>query len=290
MRPLRLGLSLAGVLLAIGSAITAAIYLWANGLTAGTLVLSTLPLLGALAVLSGTRASMRRRALGCALLLVVVDLAWTSARIARPGGEGLRVCVDTECGGRGAFWQRVPDEREAARAGLYVSRPSGVVGEREFRAFDVVLDAEYARLPDAWRGLPNALLMRSSPSRIESHRWVPPLAAGDKAPCIVFLHGFGGALTPYLRAMVESELGKRFVILAPALDNQGVWSSERGLAVVERLVSDQLPAEVDRERAYLVGLSNGSIGATAVLSRPELMARFKGAALISGVGAVDEHA
>jgi predicted esterase len=289
VRLLRLVLSLAGVLLALGGAITAAIYLWANGLTAGALVLSTLPLLGALAALGGTRPSMRRRALLAALLLVAVDLAWTAARIARPGGEGLRVCVDTECGGRGAFWQRVPDEREAARAGLYVSRLAGVVSEREFHAFDRVLDDEYARLPDAWRGLPNALLMRSSPARIESHRWVPPLAAGDKAPCIVFLHGFGGALTPYLRAMVESEIGKRFVIVAPALDNQGVWSSERGLAVLERLVSE-LPSEVDRSRVYLVGLSNGSIAATTVLSRPELMARFKGAVLISGVGPVDDHA
>lgn len=273
-----------GVLYLAVTTTAAAIYCWANGMTAGALVLSTLPVLGTLGLFA-KRASLRRRALSCSGLLVAIDLVWVGARIVRPGGEGLRVCVNAQCDGRGAFWQRVPDEREAARAGLYVSALGGGVRGAEFRAFDALLDAEYARLPKTWRGLPNALLMHSSLSRIESHQWVPPSAR--KVPCIVFLHGFGGALTAYLRAIVESDIGKRFVVVAPALDNAGVWSDQRGLDVVERLVVDQLPPEVDRSHVYLVGLSNGSVGATAMLLRPRLRALFKGAVLVSGVGEVD---
>ena len=55
----------------------------------------------------------------------------------------------------------------------------------------------------------------------------------------------GGALTLYLRDIAESPIGARFVVAAPALDNEGAWSRPRGLAVLERFL-DQLLEVVDR--------------------------------------------
>jgi pimeloyl-ACP methyl ester carboxylesterase len=109
----------------------------------------------------------------------------------------------------------------------------------------------------------------------------------QRAPCIVFLHGFGGELSIYLRTMVDSELGKRFVIVAPVLDNLGIWSSRRGFDVIARTL-DTLPPEADRQRVVLVGLSNGSIGVSAVLQDPALRGRFTGFVLLSGAGQVYE--
>lgn len=285
------GISLATAVCAIGTATSAAVaamYLRANGITAGSLALGSLPVLCMVFAVAVRSRRHRRRALRVAALLVACDLAWTVARCVRPPGEGLRACVDERCDGRGAFWQRVPDEREAARAGLYLSAAMGHMEGKELHDFDRLLDLEYAKLPAAWSGLPNALLLRSTHDRIESQRWIPPGA--KNAPCIVFLHGYGGALTPYVRAMVESDIGAHTVIVAPALDNLGDWAGS--LDVVERIVRD-LPPEVDRAQIYLVGLSNGAVGAAQVLSEPALRAHFAGIVLVSGAapleGNVDLH-
>jgi len=273
-----------------GAAFVASVYAWANGLTAGALVLASLPVLGGLALRALRCGSLHRRALLVFGVIVALDLAWTASRAARASAEGPQVCVNARCDGRGALWQRVPDEREAARAGLYLSSLGGGLSGDEFRAFDALLDVEYARLASEWRGLPNALLMSSSLSRIESHRWLPRAVAPapSRAPCLVFLHGFGGALTLYLRAIAESPIGQRFVVAAPVLDNEGAWNTPRGLAVLDRFV-EQLPDVVDRSQIYLVGLSNGAVGATDVLRHPELRGRFRGIVLISGIAAVDPH-
>jgi predicted esterase len=259
-----------GMTAAIG--VPALIYHWANGITFGSVAVSSAAFAFALLAIP------RRKARLTAAVLLALDGTWAVARIARPGAEGLQVCEDGACDGRGHFWQRVPDEREAARFGLYLSRLTGTMVGREADRFDALLDSEYARLPEAWRGLPNALLLQQG----QRLQWVPPGAT--KLPCIVFLHGFGGEVTLYLNAMVSSELGQKYIIVAPVLDNAGGWWSDRGIALVRHTL-ETLPEQADG-RVVLVGLSNGSIGATRMLFEPRIRSRISGAMLISGIGEV----
>lgn len=269
---------LGAVLGFVASTPIAAVYTLANGLAPGALVLCSLPLLALLALV----ATRKRGALALFGLLFVLDLAWVIARATRAPAEGVQVCVETACDGRGAFWQRVPDEHEAARAGLQLSILSGAVHEPESSTLAALFDHEYERVPQSWYGLPNALLMGSTPERIESQRWIPAFRGG-KLPCLVFLHGFGGSLTLYLRSIVQSDIGKQLVVIAPALDNRGAWFEADGLAVLEHLLT-QLPPEVDRSRVYLAGLSNGGIGVSAVLRRASLRVHFRGVVFLSGIG------
>jgi hypothetical protein len=76
------------------------------------------------------------------------------------------------------------------------------------------------------------------------------------------------------------------VIVAPFLDFTGAFWSERGKQAVRSLVTEHLPPAVDRERVFLVGLSNGAIGATAILQDPALARHFRGFILVSGSGQV----
>jgi predicted esterase len=111
---------------------------------------------------------------------------------------------------------------------------------------------------------------------------VPDSAA--RSPCVVFLHGFGGQLTAYLKSLHEG-LGERFIIAAPFLDSTGAFWAPRGKEAVRALVTRHLPDQVDRDRVLLVGLSNGAVGATAIMQDPELSTHFRGFVLVSGIGA-----
>lgn len=189
-----------------------------------------------------------------------------------PGG---RVCDGTECDGTGHWWERILDEQECAQAGLMLTT-RGEEGREMKAAFASAYDA----MPPSWRGGPNALLMTSRFGDVRSLRFEPK---GDGSlPTVIFLHGFGGLLTPYV-SLLARQLGDGFIIVAPALDNVGVWSSRRGQQVLRATLAS-LPARADRSKVFLVGLSNGGVGATTALCDPELRTAFAGFVLLSGVG------
>lgn len=88
----------------------------------------------------------------------------------------------------------------------------------------------------------------------------------------------------YVHAIAEGT-GGEFDVVAPALDPLGRWWTAEGQAVIEATLNT-LPADV--EQVFLVGLSNGGVGATEVLLHPKLAGRFAGVVLVSGVGEVPE--
>ena len=131
--------------------------------------------------------------------------------------------------------------------------------------------------------------------------YMPEVAAGERIPCLIFLHGMGGNLKAYVWLLSRlskkgtgSELDKnrakgenpggsvpvpffgdqlKCAIIAPTFGN-GNWDQPGGaeLAVaVAREALDTLP--IDPRRIYLMGYSNGALGVTrAVILDPALFA------------------
>lgn len=284
-RPLRILLGLAA-LAALGFlGAIASVYHWANGVTPGALALSSLAFACALALVALGRSAARRPARIAIAVILTVDAAWAASRITRPSaGAGPLVCeARGACDRRGRAWQRVIDEHESARFGLYLSMLAGSMRGAEAKRFEQLLDSEYARLPESWRGLPNALLLR----RDQRLQWLPE--GKTQVPCLVFLHGFGGQLSLYLHGMVGSELGREVGIVAPVLDNFGIWWSAKGMDLVSRTLDD-LPEQCDTKRVVLVGVSNGAIGASAMLAQPKIRSRLAATVLLSGAGSVNKDA
>lgn len=260
----------------LGAAFAA--FVGANGLCHGT------ALLGVLAALAGTlafalRAPSTARRTGlllAALGAVVVSLIGT--RVAQVQRTSVQVCDGAACDDRGAWWQRLLDEQQCAQAGLLLTTR----GE-EGREMKAAFASAYAAQP---AGGPNALLMASHFGGVSSLRFEPQ--GEGPLPTVIFLHGFGGLLTPYVHSLAR-ELGGRFIVVAPALDNVGVWASRRGQQVLRATLAS-LPTRADRTKLFLIGLSNGGVGATAALVDPGLRGTFAGFVLLSGVGAISPAA
>lgn len=246
----------------------------ANGPTTTSLVSLTLPALF-------ISLALEKRPMTFVVLLL--GASFVAARVSATPASALEICVEGECSRHAQWWQRIIDEREATRAGLYLSGHLGAMHGVEFSRFDQLIDARWKKAPKEWRGAANPLLMHSTPTRVES---LVVHGFGKKRPAIIFLHGFGGLLSLYVLALAEGTNGE-FEIIAPALDLTGAWWTERGQAVIARTL-ETLPPEVDRERVFLIGLSNGGIGASTVLLHPRLAKRFAGVVLLSGVGELQD--
>lgn len=110
---------------------------------------------------------------------------------------------------------------------------------------------------------------------------VPDAANGERLPCLVFLHGMGGNMKPYL--WVLSGLGKRVkcVVIAPTF-GIGNWDRPGGAELVVKVVREAVTTlPVDPERIFLLGYSNGAMGVTrAAIQEPEL---FRGLIYLSPV-------
>lgn len=246
----------------------------ANGPTLTTLIC------GALALFLLSLAFAVRR---LAVSLLIIGASFILGRLINRPATALQVCFNDDCGSGVLRWQRIFDEREVARAGVTLSMHLKDTPRLEAERFTELLDASWERMPAGFRGVPNPMLFISRPGRVTTLRYRAP---GDaKRPAIVFLHGFGGLLTPYLESITRAT-GGTYDIIAPVLDPSGYWWSAHGLAVVEEVLQ-HLPPDVDR--VFLLGLSNGGVGASAVLQDAHLTKRLSGVVLISGVGELKQR-
>jgi predicted peptidase len=117
--------------------------------------------------------------------------------------------------------------------------------------------------------------------------YLPPgYARGAKRwPLVLFLHGAGERgtdLTALSRTGLTKLAGTRtlpFILVAPQVPEDEIWSTVALAALLERLTRD-LP--VDPDRVYLTGLSMGAFGAWELATAyPD---RFAAVVLISGGG------
>ncbi|WP_437672101.1 alpha/beta hydrolase [Sorangium sp. So ce131] len=282
----RVALALAGgaALVPLGGALL--VFVGANGATLSALALASLPVLVVLLCFIAPRVGRRRRrrVLRAALALFLVDAVYVGARLVRaaPGGPAVRYCEEGDCTRVPPLLARLVDEDETALAGLGFASMTGLIGGAEERALEALLRISYGELRASPRfeGSPNAALVGASSGQARALAWVPP--GRPSAPCLVFLHGFGGQLSIYLSALVDAGLGDEFVIVAPFLDAGAQWWRPEGEAAVRDLVEHHLPPSADRGRVFLVGLSNGAIGAARLAQRGEVRRLFRGVILLSG--------
>jgi pimeloyl-ACP methyl ester carboxylesterase len=111
--------------------------------------------------------------------------------------------------------------------------------------------------------------------------YVPESRGEGPLPAIVFLHGSAGNFKAYtwVWSRLAEELG--YAIIAPSY-GFGNWRQPGGTRAVLRALEDvRTVVEIDEERLYLAGLSNGGLGVSELTqTAPE---RFRGLILISPV-------
>ncbi|MDC0744396.1 alpha/beta hydrolase family protein [Polyangium mundeleinium] len=259
------------------------LFVAANGVTTSTLALGALLVaIGLMTMVRIPPRGSRRVALltAAALCLVSVSIFVIARLCAVPPPQEFHFAENGRRNAPPPWPSRLVDERETVLTGLYFSDLLGLVKGPETEHLDQLLRNAYAASSPPW---PNAVLIASSSDASRHLEHVP--RGSTAVPCIVFLHGFGGQLTAYLRVLHQA-FGDRFAIVAPFLDSTGAFWTPHGKAVVSALVTKHLPPEVDRSRVFLVGLSNGAVGATAILQDPDLSRHFRGFVLVSGIGEV----
>ena len=266
-----------------------AFYLVGNGITAGAGALAGLLALLVVVALRwiGRARTSRVPSNGLVAGMIVALLGFGLFRLATVGsGAPIVYCEDGRCLQRGPFLSMLIREDESARSGVAVAEALGALFAREHDAPE--LFAEKYRLLEVLRsGEPgvNALLVPSSTAHLVRSIAYLPSGAG-RTPGIVFLHGSGGSMSTYVSTLLESDELAQYAIIAPVVDAVGLWSTDEAMAVVERTVQT-LPASVDRSRLYIVGLSNGAVGATAVASRPDVARLFRAAVAIEGIASAE---
>ncbi|MDP2316771.1 MAG: hypothetical protein Q8P41_28005 [Pseudomonadota bacterium] len=256
------GLLVLCVVLTAISLVAVVFYAVGNGLNSGALALATLPVLllaGPYALANPTQA---RGAGGVALLLLTLDGAYATWRVTRVVPDpALSVCVDGVGGAASPWLGRLVREDETAYAGMALSSAFGALSLTEAPVIDAAIRRVYGDLAARRGGRPgpNALALSSTADRVTTLVSMPP---GDgPVPALIFLHGYGGLLTPYLSTLADSPLGERYAIVAPALDLSGHWWGEVGQDVLARTL-DTLPARVDPTSSGSSGSPTGPSGPT----------------------------
>ncbi len=253
----------------------------------GYLVL--LPVLVFVPGLRGTRA--RLFFLRLAVLVIAGCVGFTLNRIETTSDDpSILYCRDMDCGITPPWYSKIIREEEVAFSGQALGRALGALSDTDIAetspALKEVFESERQRL--GGKESLNALLLSSDSDHVDYLFHRPP--GTGPFPTLIFLHGFGGLLTSYVSLLADSPIGRRFAIVAPAIDILGYWWGGSGRDTVKGLL-DRLPPEVDRSRLVLVGLSNGARGAAVIARDPELTDKFKGTVLLFGtsVRPTDAH-
>jgi predicted esterase len=116
--------------------------------------------------------------------------------------------------------------------------------------------------------------------------YVPDHAAGERLPCVVFLHGSGGNFQGYLWVWRSLADAGRFVVVAPGF-GFGDWHRPGGVEAMEvarREAIATLP--VDPSSFVLAGLSNGGRGVMRAIENDDAHV-WKAVVLLSAVVDVD---
>ena len=110
--------------------------------------------------------------------------------------------------------------------------------------------------------------------------YIPQSAGDGPFPALVFLHGSAGNFKTY--TWVWSRFAERegYVIIAPS-NGFGNWDEEGTQMVIQAIADAGQVVDIDQERIYLAGLSNGGLAVSRIAAEhPEM---FQGLIFLSPV-------
>lgn len=90
--------------------------------------------------------------------------------------------------------------------------------------------------------------------------FVPKMKPGTKLPLVIVLHGMGGSGERTIGPWVE-RLGGEFIVVCPSYPMGAWWTLNAEQFVLKLIGETRSQYPVDLDRVFLVGLSNGAIGA-----------------------------
>jgi len=110
---------------------------------------------------------------------------------------------------------------------------------------------------------------------------LPQTAAGERLPCLIFLHGMGGNVKACLWVLAKLSSQTHCAVIAPTFGN-GNWDRPGGAELVVDVTREALATlPLDADNVFLMGYSNGAMGVTrAAVQEPQL---FKGLIYLSPV-------
>jgi pimeloyl-ACP methyl ester carboxylesterase len=233
-------------------------------------------LAGAALLVKGARRA--RRILGAAvggLLVMLMGL-----RIIRASGG--RASMTTLPSGTSSRWAgRIIDEQDMSLAGARLLRSFWRLPRDEREQLVPAMRDAYVEMRRDLGTTPSpvldTLLSRQGPGAFDTVV-IEPRGVSRPRVGLVFLHGYAGSFTLecWLAARAASAIAA--VTVCPATEFSGHWSGRDG----ERTLDETLHYLQARaiERVYLVGLSNGAVGASMLA--PRFASSLRGLILISG--------
>jgi predicted esterase len=111
--------------------------------------------------------------------------------------------------------------------------------------------------------------------------FLPETSAGQRIPCLIFLHGMGGNIKPCLWLLSKLSSQTKCAVIAPTF-GFGNWDKPDAADFVVDVAREALAAlPLDPQKVFLMGYSNGGMGVTrAAIKDPRL---FKGLVYLSPV-------
>ncbi len=141
-------------------------------------------------------------------------------------------------------------------------------------------DAEFRELGSVM-GATHREILRMEFRTGHYYLFLPETTSDELLPCLIFLHGMGGNIKPYLWVLSGISARMKCAVIAPTF-GLGNWDRAEGADFVVDVAKEALATlPLDLEHLFLLGYSNGAMGVTrAAVKEPTL---FRGLIYLSPV-------
>ncbi len=234
-------------------------------------------------MLTGMLFAPWRRQLSLLMLFagMMIALVTVTIRIIFPP-SGARTNLMTLPGATGArLLTRLLDEQDIVLFGAKVAPYLGLVSTQEENSLNISFSQTFEEMKME-RVTPlspfvTTYLNQQKPGRFDAVV-SEPVSGSPPTTGVIYLHGFGGSFTVQCWLIASAADSIDAITVCPSTGPVGAWWSRSGEAIVQETIAYLHERGV--ERIYLVGLSNGAIGASRLAD--QLKQEVLGLILISG--------
>ena len=127
-------------------------------------------------------------------------------------------------------------------------------------------DPDFGELGSAMGPVYRDLLLREFRNG-HYYLFLPDTAPDERVPCLIFLHGIGGNIKPYIWVLSKISTRMKCAVIAPTF-GMGFWQKEGSAEFVVDVTHEAIQAlPVDPDRVFLLGYSQGAVGVTRTAVR-----------------------